>query len=305
MKQWSIHLIYISIIAFLSYNYWSSVQAFKAFEHLNAQLNLDYTALDEAALRNYKSIQKNYDGYQNYNNKRYYDKVMILTKETDSLLAFVKAYKADVVKKTFKNVIKTNNSFFSDAKINEIKYRLSQLHKISIDSIDDNRVKEKMLKQSNLPKLIDNNNFWQLFKTLPTSGVLAALSSIENQVKIDEIVYLDYYVVSTTYQGLIFDMYKTAIAPKKAALIEGETFETDIYLAAYSSNPGSNTIIKVNGEPLEIKEGVAHFKSKNQTIGTKTIKAEALVKNRLTGQTTTTVGSFEYQVLPKCSRDCQ
>jgi GldM N-terminal domain len=314
MKFIYVHLIYLSIIAFLGYNYWSSVQAFKAFEQLNAQLNLDYEVMNNTASRIFKDIEKNAYAYRNPENQRNAARSEMAVKTTLNLTAFIDTNKAELIKTnggldTSNNHYlingNSNTSFFIDAKIKEIKDKLSQFSNNLIDSIDDKRDKEELSKQYNLPKLIANKGYWQLLKTLPVSGALTELSCIQNKIKTDEISFLNYFEMRTGSTIMIFDSYKTAIAPKKAALIEGESFEADIYLAKYSSSPGSNVVIKVNGEPLEIKEGVAHFKSKNQTIGTKTIKAEAIIRNPLTGMTKTTEGSFEYQVLPKCSRDCQ
>jgi hypothetical protein len=181
---------------------------------------------------------------------------------------------------------------------------LTELNKIFIDSIQEKWQKEKLIKILRLPQLLTESDYWLSFKTLPASAVLAQLNALQNQIKIDEIAFLNYGEYMTSPNDWGFNKFKTAIAPKKAVLIEGETFEADIYIASYSSNPGRNVVIKVNGEPLEIKEGVAHFKSKNQKIGSQTIKAEAQIRNPLTGQITTSEGVFEYQVLPKCSRDC-
>jgi hypothetical protein len=149
-------------------------------------------------------------------------------------------------------------------------------------------------------------NYWESIKTLPASGALAELSFIENQIKTDEIILLNYLFREIAFDNNFgFDQFKTVITPQKGGLIEGETFEADVFMGVFSTNPGKNCSIRVNGEPVEMQQGVAHFKSKNETIGTKVMKAEALIKNPLTGQTKITESYFEYQVLPKCSRDCQ
>lgn len=317
MKQWYFHVIYLSIIAFLGYNYWSSVQAFKAFEQLDRQLKMDYGAIDELASRTFRNIQKNCDAYQYPHNMRQYINTITAKNAVDSLIAFIDAQKTeftdlngglDMTKYApliNGNSTKTSKIFFSDTKINDIKDRLTGLNRIFIDSINYKGSKEKLMKEFRLPQLLTENDYLNPLKTLPANAVLAKLTALKNQIKIDEIAFLNYEEGETAPNYCGFTSFKTAITPKKAVLVEGETFEADVYITSYSINLGKNVVIKVNGEPLEIKEGVAHLKSKNQTIGTKTIRAEVLIKNPLTGQTTTSVGSFEYQVLPKCSRDCQ
>ena len=85
----------------------------------------------------------------------------------------------------------------------------------------------------------------------------------------------------------------------------GEKFEVDVYLTSYSSNPGPYVKFFVNNHEVEIKDGVAHFETTEKAIGKKTVRAEASIQNPLTGQITTIIGEFEYEVLPKCSKNCQ
>ncbi len=318
MKFLYLHVFYLSIIAFLGYNYWSSVQAFKAFEQLDKQLNVDYQIMDNAAMVIHNTIAKNNSAYKTAYNARYYEHTMISVKAVDSLIAFIDANKNEFIKlngglDTAKqgsiineNSVKTSKIYFSNAKITQIKDKVAQLNKIFIDSIQNKWDKEKLQKAFLLPQLLAENDYLNTMKILPANAVLAKLAALKNQIKIDEIAYLNYVEDKTSpnYCG-ITTWYKTAITPKKSVLLEGETFEADIYLATYSLQNNGNIVIKVNGKPLEIIDGIAHFKGKNESIGTKTIKAEAIIRNPLTGAYTTSEAFFEYQVLPKCSRDCQ
>lgn len=319
MKQWYFPIIYLTIIAFLGYNYWSSVQTFKAFDHLNKQLNVDYSVLDNTAFIKHRDIDRNKNAYPNIWTKQHADIAEKVANATDTLIDFINANKTafiqlngglntpnkdDLIHNPYSK--NSSKSFFDAAKIKEIKGKLAEFNSILMDSIRDNRDKKDLLNCFNLPKLVADNSFWNLIKMLPANGVLAEFAYIKNQIKMDELSLLNYYAHRTSGQDYPpFDRFKTVIAPKKAALMEGEIFEADIYLTVFSSNPGNNVTIKVNGETLNIKEGIAHFKGKKEAIGTKTFKAEAFVKNPLTGQTKSTEGYFEYQVLPQCSRDCQ
>lgn len=316
MKSIYFHVFYVTIIAFLGYNYWSSAQAFKAFEHLDRQLKTDSIAISYSAFQIHKNLDRTLGAYPNSVARHYADAAENNAEDANNAIGFIASMKSEFIKEnggidTSKNgrlingnSTKTSSLFFTDAKINQLRDALTQVSKRQIDSIDHKRDGDELLEILHLPDLIADNTFWSLLKKLPANGVLAELSSIQNMIKTDEITILDYFLKLNSFCGR-FDQFKTAIAPKKAALIEGETFEADIYLAKYESVPSSNLIIKVNGKPLEIHQGVAHFVTKNQTIGTKTIKAEAIIRNPLTGAYTTSEGSFEYQVLPKCSRDCQ
>ena len=78
----------------------------------------------------------------------------------------------------------------------------------------------------------------------------------------------------------------------------------DTYLAQYSTYSGNDVTFIVNGQILPHPNGVAHFSADNQSVGLKKIKVEALIRNPLTGSTTSQFTELEYEVLPKCSRDC-
>jgi hypothetical protein len=149
-----------------------------------------------------------------------------------------------------------------------------------------------------------------LYTDIFTNGIKKCLplyiNVLKNQIQLDAIVGYDFLLdkvsgrMSVPIQKVII-----AIFPKKASLIEGEKFEADICLASYSTYPGNGVIITVNNQNLPIKDGIARYTSLTKTTGIKTIKAQASIKNPATGEVTTVNNQYEYQVLPKCSRDCQ
>ena len=318
MKQAYFHVFYLTVIAFLGYNYWSSVQAFKAFEHLNKQLTIDYDVLDNAAWTIHREITKLTNAYPNALMIKCADMVEKAESRADTLIQFIDSNKAefvglngglispnnnDSINNTYST--KVSKSFFTDAKIKEIKGKLTEFSTVLMDSISNEGDRIELLKRFNLPKLITDAAYWQLLKTLPANAVLAEFTSIKNTIKMDEIILLNYYYGRFSVCDIRFDTYKTVIAPRKAFLIEGETFETDVFLTAYSSDFRSNVIFRANDKILGTNRGIAHFKGEKETVGTKTFKAVATIKNPLTGQVSTAESSFQYEVLPKCRRDCQ
>lgn len=171
--------------------------------------------------------------------------------------------------------------------------------------IDDTRVLNELKKQYTTLKLLKDNEYWQKLGKLTKADAFLQLSSIQNRMRLDEISLFTYMTSSFCRIDIKFDEFKVAIAPKKAVLLTGETFNADIYLASYSSRPGSDVTIWVNNQEVPVKDGVAHFENMEQSFGKKNIKAVAKVKNPLTGQVNTYKGEFEYEVLPKCRRDCK
>lgn len=311
MKQAYFHVIYLSIIAFLGYNYWSSVQAFKAFVPMNVQLNADSEVMENAAVFTCKAIEKGYKQYPNVFNLVIFSKSQNAVKAVNEVIDFIEKNKLELNLDTINpfnyKPNSPNNSFFADYKVAEIQSKLLKFSNVMIQFISDPKARQIIESQLITPKIIHDEYYWQMMKHQSLNGVLMQLSFLENQIKLDEITLLNYLYfeqIEKAGESIEFDSYKTAIAPKKATLIEGETFEADIYIAKFASNP-INATIKVNGQILETKEGVAHFKSKKQSIGIKKITAETVIKNPWTGTTITSQGYFEYEVLPKCHRDCQ
>ena len=309
MKQILFHCIYLSIIAFLGFNYWSSVQAFKAFEHLDRQLNVDVTQIDALGDLNYKSIERNCLAYPSVINTMFLNKVESAIKMSNSTVDFIKKNKSSLQLDTINSLNyaynSSNNSFLNEAKIAEIKNKLINYRKNLVSVIPHEADQKQIDSLLLITKTINDVSYWKTLKYLPLTGILTELSFLENQIKCDKILIITYFNKMFTGDEIDDSAFKAAIAPKKAALIEGELFEANIYLAKYSSYTGNNVRFKVNGQPLEAQNGIAHFIGKSETVGTKIIKAEAIITNPLTGVKKTTEGSFEYQVLPKCSRDCQ
>lgn len=154
-------------------------------------------------------------------------------------------------------------------------------------------------------KLLQNTHYWEKLRNLTAAEALVQLSALQNKMLLDKISFLFYNLYSFTVEDIKFDAFRVAIAPQKAVLLEGETFKADIYLAQFSSNPGSDVTIFVNDKAITMQDGVAHFENMEQTLEKKNVRAIARIKNPLTGQIDITVSEFEYEVLPKCSRDCK
>jgi hypothetical protein len=309
MKFLYFHLIYCTIIAFLGYNYWSSVQAFQAFGHVNQQLNVDYLVMDNSSTLPYNAIKKICLAYPNTANNEILNQAKSVVNFATSSIDFIKVNKSvlhlDPINLLNYECNSPNNSFFNEAKIVEIKNNLIEFRK-NLINMTPNEVDQKTIDNLLLTtKTINSTSYWKTLKYLPLTGILTELSFLENQIKCDEITLLNYFNKKFSVSELDDSDFKTAIAPKKAVLINGEIFEAEIYLAKYASYTGNNVRFIVNGQPLDAQDGIVHFMGQSETVGTKIIKAEAIVTNPLTGFTKTTTGYFEYQVLPKCSRDCQ
>lgn len=311
------HIISFTIICFLSFQYWSKATLLKStcesLNGINVQLQNDREIINAAAYNLTSIIDRNVE--INLPKLGRYKKK---SEKADSVINNSLRYLDDCKKQfaeycggwdTTNHVLKhaTSNSntttFFNVNKIQEIKGQLSEAFNVltDIDDIHDRRLMEKCFQ---LKLLLNDKLYWNRLPSLPHISAFTELSNIENLIFNDEIFFLNYLVDKVSSHEVRLDKYKVLIAPRKAVLIGGEMFEADFYISKYSSILWDGSIISVNGENIPIVDGVAHYKSPQQSIGKKTVKFNATLPNPKTGEVSTTQGEFEYEVLPKCSRDC-
>jgi len=134
-------------------------------------------------------------------------------------------------------------------------------------------------------------NFFQM----PLLSVMPILSKIENDCRSTEAALLNYFLGKAGGESIEFDSYKIVSSPKKSYIIAGETFETEIFLAASSSNPGSVTMT-INGSPVKVEGGVAKYTASSGETGVKRYTAKAVITNPVTGEKQDVEGQFEYEV---------
>ncbi len=183
-----------------------------------------------------------------------------------------------------------------EKKITETRAKL--LAVISDPKERDELAKQIALKVDEIPAGSEAKNWVDLkFAHMPVAAVMPALTKMTADVKTSETALLNYFMDKVSGKLEIkLNKFRVAIAPKKAYLIRGDKFEADVYLGAYSDNPGQGLSISVNGNGLPIKEGVGHYETTPSGIGKQTIKATASIRNPATNEVNTVQGEFEYEV---------
>ncbi len=280
-----IHAVYLSVIAVLAYLFWAekkftqrlSEQVRIFMIHDNLIMTSDVENMKNACEKN---INTHYRYAQTYKGKL--DSLNSISKETLKNLD-----NASIELKNNKNI-----------SINSLNEAVNNFPKILLNLINDDIVKKSMLKIYGTHKITKPDTINEI-----KQNNALYLQTLKNQIVRDEIAFYNYVLDQTTphYSGLT--KFLVAIAPKKAAIIEGEKFEADIYLASYSY-ARDNFIVTIDSDTLLVRDGVAHYKVKPKNIGLRNVKAQISVVNPITGHITTTTGELEYHVLPKCSLDC-
>ncbi|HMG17067.1 MAG TPA: hypothetical protein VK590_16530, partial [Saprospiraceae bacterium] len=98
---------------------------------------------------------------------------------------------------------------------------------------------------------------------------------------------------------ICFDQQKIALLPKTGYVNEGEAFEADLFLAAFSSNPGSGVKILVNNDILYLKDGVANFVDKPKEYGKHLLNIYATIINPSTRKMEVLKNTFKYEVFDR------
>ncbi len=288
MKNLWLHGIYLTIIGILGFQLWSkTTEARFIFSQVDQVLKSDNEVLRSNSEYIGNQIEKNYStNPEKYGHFNKASKVKSILFQSAS----------NFIDK-FENKVKMNETI----NLNDLRDSLSILSKKAV-FVDDKIDSSILIGQCSLMKTVQNDNFWKCFMSHPSTN----FSLLKNQIKLDELVYLNYFLDKVGFIVEIREsMFHVVVAPKKAVLIEGEKFEADIFLSEYSRNPGTGLSFTVNNQDLSIKDGVAYYSKTEKTTGLKTIKVNASIRNPATGETTKSFGEFEYHVLPKCSENCQ
>lgn len=134
------------------------------------------------------------------------------------------------------------------------------------------------------------------FKQMPLAAVFPLLSQYSNNMKSSEAVILNFLVDQMGKQSFKVDNFIPISSPKKSYVIAGETFETDISVAANSSSINENVQIKVNGQNLPVENGTAKYTARTSGTGVQTYKVDVTLTNPTTGKAETYSNDFQYEV---------
>lgn len=136
------------------------------------------------------------------------------------------------------------------------------------------------------------------FMQMPLGATLPIFRKFINDTKSTEAAVLNYLMGKVGGEEIVLDKYQVVSSPKKTYVINGETFETDVFLSAAASQETNAEIsIRVNGQPLSVNEdGEAKYTQVARGVGVKTYKADIDVYNPVTDSTQHFSKTFEFEV---------
>jgi gliding motility-associated protein GldM len=129
------------------------------------------------------------------------------------------------------------------------------------------------------------------FDMVPTIAAVTILSKYQNDIKNSEAQVIDYLYSQINAQQFTLDTYKPLVSANSGYIMEGQKYQAQIMLGAYSSTV--NPTITVNGQPIEVNNGVGTFTAVGSGVGEHTYNVNVSLKDR-NGQvkTFTTTGSY-------------
>lgn len=136
------------------------------------------------------------------------------------------------------------------------------------------------------------------FKQMPLQACLPIFTKFKNDAKATEAAILNHYNDIVGGKDVVLDKFQVFSSPKKAYVIKGETYETEISLGASASAESNTGVeISVNGRALEVnEEGSAKWTASATDVGLKKYTAQVKVTNPVTGEIQEFDRQFEFEV---------
>ena len=136
------------------------------------------------------------------------------------------------------------------------------------------------------------------FRQMPVAAVLPTLTQIVTDAKNAESAGVNQLAELSGGRVMEFNKFFPVINAKKGYVIKGEKFEAEVSVGTYSDqiNP-SDVNITINGQSKRPdKDGKVKFVETANSLGKKTLKLTATVKNPLTGEKSSGSSEFSYEV---------
>jgi hypothetical protein len=190
---------------------------------------------------------------------------------------------------TYTKLLQENGQAFG-LKPEEIQSRINNIANDLPLGIDDETWKNPKAKRKS----------WSDFKfrQMPLAAVLPLLSKMQSDAKSSEAALVNSMAELAGGRVVEFDAFFPVVQAEKSYVIKGEPFKAKISVGTYSSSLNPSDIgIFVDGRKIPVNdEGIAEYTGSTGTVGTRTIKLRAEVKNPLTGEVSDGDATYTYEV---------
>lgn len=313
-RQLMINLMYLVLTAMLALNV--SAEIINAFFALNKGIKTSNGIVDKSNELVQLAIDKQVAAYPKGENQAFKAKALEATKIAKDFEAYIAGVMDEMIKEAggidshysdgrpvrYKDKDVTTNMFITKGKGEEVMKKIQEAHAkflALLPEADKKSVGASIALNVDSIPADSKAKTWSeyKFKQMPVAAVMPALTKLVSDAKTSQTALLNYFFNKVGGTEIKFDKFLVALAPKKGYINQNEKFEADVYLAAYSSSPGTGVSISVNGQSLPVKDGMAQFSEVGSSLGKRKVTASASIRNPTTGQTETAKPiEFEYEV---------
>ncbi len=216
--------------------------------------------------------------------------------------------------KGYKNKDVTTRMLVQKGKGEEIKARILDTRKQIIDivrglkGIEGTAINDETLAELEKSIALDVSDEWEkakpkrpswshfTFNQMPLASVFPIFRKFQNDMKSSEAAVLNYLVKQVGAQSFKVDAFIPIASAPKSYIIAGDEFVADITAGASSSSVYENMSIRVNGQSLPVKDGIARYTARPSSTGIQKYKVDITLTNPTTGKTDTYSKEFEYEV---------
>ncbi len=325
-RQLMINIMYLVLTALLALNV--SAEIFNAFKVVDSGLTASNSALDESNSKLPEVIKERAKKKKEL--EVYAERVDPAQQYSDELTSYIEGmvdlmiddagnrngqvddgdyveYQGVKELKGKKNKDVTTRLLVDEGRGQELKTKIEEYRAKFLELIDE---EDREVFERDMALVIDDEtwrknkkkhvNSWEAFnfRQMPLAATLPIFSKFINDAKSTESKVLNYLMGKVGGEDVVFDKYTVVSSPRRSYVINGETYETEVFLSA-SAGSSSNTgvSIRVNGTPLSVnEEGVAKWSTPANGVGVKTYNADITVTNPVTGESETYTRTFEFEV---------
>ena len=325
-RQLMINIMYLVLTALLALNV--SAEIFNAFKMVDNGLKTANNAMDEKIATARKQIEKGAEAKESY--QIYKEKIPLAKQYSEELVTYLNSittYLIDEpgnkngvvdegdnddfgVYKGLRNYDVTTRYLVGHgketgegevlkAKIMEYKEKFLSLLPDSLRADFATKIPLNIDDETWRKSITPRRNWSDFtFSHMPVGAVLPIFSKFINDTKSSESAILNWMVSQVGGEDVVLENFQVFSSPKKAYIIQGEPFETEISLGASAGNDSKTGIsISVNGTPLKVNEnGGAVYRTIPGQVGVKKYNAAVTVTNPVTGEKNTYKKTFEFEV---------
>ncbi|MEM6725012.1 MAG: GldM family protein, partial [Bacteroidota bacterium] len=143
----------------------------------------------------------------------------------------------------------------------------------------------------------DYNGDWSTyhFKQMPVAAVLPIMLKFEADAQATAAAMLNTFLKETG-DDIILDQFEPVASASQSYILNGETYEAEIFLGSGSSQMAEQMEIRVNGQKLPIRDGKVQYRAKANRTGAHSYTVEVKMRNPITEEIQTYTKKFNYEV---------